>query len=533
MLALIEAGVEIEATDGVNQTALHLAALYGNEECLNLLLEKGANKQARDKNGRSPLHIATLKGHANCIQALIDAGVEIETTDGTNQTALHLAVLYGNVECLNLLLEKGADKQAQDNHGYSPLHSATWKGHANCILALIEVDVEIEATEGTNQTALHLAAFYGNVECLNLLLEKGANKQARDNYGSSPLHIAAERGHANCVRALLAANANDENLNSSGQRPIFLAAVAGHEECLRALLPIDKKSLDFTGSDETTALEACTRAGHAGCLKILLDAGADHHTALHEAVARRERECVRVLLDHGVTRTNKNAKGKTPLMVAVAEGLREYVYLFLQKETPNQLMNVKNEVLKVAIENSQWDIVAVYYRDCQVGLNETVTFTLRDQNYILPAEFFQSSNTLVELAKNFIDENSIPLPESISPVAWQMILEHVPTIVELFHIKKLAGDRIIATTGSYYKNLVEKAIKDYTTRYSLEELKEFFLAAMVLDINFLQNVATDVYREAFSKSIMDSVPHIPSGIRAEFLSEVGRKLIELVRVLPK
>jgi hypothetical protein len=53
--------------DAEGRTCLHLAAGYGHEECLQLLLDaKSSDPKAADANGDTPLAFAAIHGHAMC-----------------------------------------------------------------------------------------------------------------------------------------------------------------------------------------------------------------------------------------------------------------------------------------------------------------------------------------------------------------------------------------------------------------------------------------------------------------------------------
>ena len=62
-----------------NRTALHLAARYGKEECIGVLVKQGANIEAKDKDGQTAVALAAWKRHCNVIKILIKVGANRET----------------------------------------------------------------------------------------------------------------------------------------------------------------------------------------------------------------------------------------------------------------------------------------------------------------------------------------------------------------------------------------------------------------------------------------------------------------------
>jgi hypothetical protein len=75
---------------GWRRSPLHIAALEGHLEVVELLLARGAAVNAISKYGDTPLHFAISHGNVEVITALYKAGaqVEIENDDGDSAAAL-------------------------------------------------------------------------------------------------------------------------------------------------------------------------------------------------------------------------------------------------------------------------------------------------------------------------------------------------------------------------------------------------------------------------------------------------------------
>ena len=63
---------EVEADS--KMTALHCAAVAGNEPLVEALISWGAEVDAQDLEGRTPLYDACQEGHLACVVALLKAG---------------------------------------------------------------------------------------------------------------------------------------------------------------------------------------------------------------------------------------------------------------------------------------------------------------------------------------------------------------------------------------------------------------------------------------------------------------------------
>eukprot|EP00850_Spirogloea_muscicola_P005563 SM000025S08458 [mRNA] locus=s25:857682:864361:- [translate_table: standard] len=141
---LLAAGSDVLKKDSLSmRNALHYAAGTGRLQCLVLLLAAFvAAKQistspspppanasrrlmelvsTRAANDVSALHMAALKGQVECLQLLLLAGADVNCTTATNSTPLHYAACGGSHSCCAALLGEGADKSVQDNNGWTPL----------------------------------------------------------------------------------------------------------------------------------------------------------------------------------------------------------------------------------------------------------------------------------------------------------------------------------------------------------------------------------------------------------------------------
>ena len=111
----------LHGTDG--DTALHLAALYGHTQCVEMLLGAGANVAVRDADGGTPLHDACAGGFEEIVGMLLaaagpaGASEVANARDGDDETPLHMAARGGYPGIVRMLLAAGAQGGRQVSRG--------------------------------------------------------------------------------------------------------------------------------------------------------------------------------------------------------------------------------------------------------------------------------------------------------------------------------------------------------------------------------------------------------------------------------
>lgn len=134
------------------------AANSNNAELLREMVSRGVNVNTTDSLGRTALHIATLSNCMAAVEALLDMGADatLHMKDGRN--VIHIAAEYGYLSLLELLLQRL--KLGKKNHDMS---EESPEG--------LDLD---EVNKTTQMTALHYAVLFGHVDCCEYLLENGA-----------------------------------------------------------------------------------------------------------------------------------------------------------------------------------------------------------------------------------------------------------------------------------------------------------------------------------------------------------------------
>lgn len=227
-----------------------------------------------DINERSCLHVAAMNGRLDLLEICAERGANVEATDAYGRTALHYATMNGFSDCVSFLLTRQTDIECRDHDGFSPLIYAIMNGHTPCVEILIQAHANIEPRHEGDHIPLSLACHFGHVDIALMLYNQGA-KNLPNAESLYPLHLAARQGHAELCR-VLSQNAADIDTPDKYNTwtPLFWAANDGHVECVRILI---KAGCKVNAKDENgkTALYYAAWEGHMDCVQLLLDAGCE------------------------------------------------------------------------------------------------------------------------------------------------------------------------------------------------------------------------------------------------------------------
>ena len=114
---LMANGSDLEERESDTQdTALHYAAIEGNESLLQLLLSQKADVNSKGRIGFTPLHLASQEGHLSSVVTLLQAGADPLLPQVDGALAIHLAAGQNHHEVVRILIKKGGCRPDQVRH---------------------------------------------------------------------------------------------------------------------------------------------------------------------------------------------------------------------------------------------------------------------------------------------------------------------------------------------------------------------------------------------------------------------------------
>lgn len=187
---LLQKGAKVGLQDRNGDTPLHHAALgtsEGHQQAVALLCEAQADLNAQNQRGETALDVAASWGREHTVPLLLGTNPTLHNKHQENP--LHRGVCSRNTEVISLLLPWAQDINAQDERGWTPLHHAVWtrgEHHMQNIQKLLDAGADVTAQNNEGETPLHTAAVLGDESLVRLLLKSGAEPQQVNHKHQTP-----------------------------------------------------------------------------------------------------------------------------------------------------------------------------------------------------------------------------------------------------------------------------------------------------------------------------------------------------------
>ncbi|KAF5930339.1 hypothetical protein HYC85_031212 [Camellia sinensis] len=248
VLALIDAGADINHRDSNGQSVMSLAVQSGNIDSVQVLIEYGF---VIDHSIDRFLHDAAVIDRADLTELLFlgFADIDVNSIDSQGRTALHVAAIHGHVEVLRFLVSMGGDPDAVDYNRWTLLHYAASEGHHEAVEFLLNCSMFVKySVNEDGKTAFALAVEKGHSDLYNMLhlgdalhraaridvhamkscIVEGVNVNGKDQNGWTALHRAAFKGRIESDKTLVSNGAQIDLLDGGGYTPLRRAVKGGH-----------------------------------------------------------------------------------------------------------------------------------------------------------------------------------------------------------------------------------------------------------------------------------------------------------------
>ncbi|XP_064623807.1 poly [ADP-ribose] polymerase tankyrase-like [Lineus longissimus] len=337
---LLSRGVNADETETEGKTPLMIAADCGRVKNVELLLKKAQGEKEGSKTenpltnkwglagvnrstrfGVCAIHMAAKNEHMDVMKVLLKYGVDINKAQsaGRNKaTALMEASGMGNLEMVQLLVQNKATIEGKDRMKRTALMYAVMNGHAHVASYFLHLGANPNHVDSSGNTCLHYAVAYGWYYCMHLLVQAGADASLVNSWKVSAVNFAFLKGHIGLMDKLLEEPNVDINFkDDSGINLVMMATDCTVSEGLMEQL--EHIVNDHNGDCTITDVEG------NNCL---------HHLAQNlpqnEEQEKFSMKIAELLISKECDINQKNKKGQTPTMVAMATANIEMVKFFVQ-----------------------------------------------------------------------------------------------------------------------------------------------------------------------------------------------------------
>ncbi|KAL8366637.1 hypothetical protein RB595_010479 [Gaeumannomyces hyphopodioides] len=352
---LVKHGAKVDAIaagSGNGDTPLVSSIIVAQVENARALIEAGANVFHKYREGLPLLHLAALLGKREILELLLTVGVQVNTLDKAGETAAYWACNDGHLDCLNFLMSQGLDPKAGETdlmekaikRGHLPIVESLWDHgtpitvqHLTHPFFLEDVhqsrwdmlyflmrhlkpfpDVKSDNDAHAHNSGIHLLPRYplagsfvlaaahlevghkfddiSDAACAMLLficaqhgflsgaqaiLDVAPPRSEVRNYhylphGWGALEVAACENNIALVQLLLEHDWNPNRKDLHGRTSLHLAALCGAAAVVKTLL--NEHNIHRRDKNKDTPLHLAARSGSVSVLELLVDAGGDVHT---------------------------------------------------------------------------------------------------------------------------------------------------------------------------------------------------------------------------------------------------------------
>jgi ankyrin repeat protein len=181
-------GANLDIADDGGMYPLHLAAMKGHLDIVELLVQHGANVDILNHGLNSPMMLAAANGHDTVVIFLLNHHANFTLRNIKDRDALFMAVLYaydtrGLYHIITVLTNKGVNLNQVDCSGATPLHECAARNLSHPVLLLVDAGANVNTKHSRNGlTPLQIACAVErpDIETIQSFLDKGAHANWKD-----------------------------------------------------------------------------------------------------------------------------------------------------------------------------------------------------------------------------------------------------------------------------------------------------------------------------------------------------------------
>lgn len=224
-----------------------------------------------------------------------------------------------SLDCTRSLLKHKANTALRTAHGCSALHLAAGKGAQSLVEELLEAGLLVDELDSSNGwTPLHYAVLNKHEELASWLLDKGADPASIDKEGFTPIFSAISVNSLEMTKALLRYKRGWQKV----QMKMKLSHLAATQPTCDILECLNKEGLSIHEEDNSVSPMQSDRA-----------------YPIHYAAFKASSACLKYLIDQKINVNIQDARGSSPLHLAVTSNSEPCVKILCEGGADVDLLN--------------------------------------------------------------------------------------------------------------------------------------------------------------------------------------------------
>lgn len=333
---LIQYGINIDAVNSRNETALFLAIDNGYTEVASYLIDSNADPDIITEYEDTALRQSLVENNIQIFMKLVEAGADLNILDDYGNSVLAESIDDEKFDYARILIDAGADVNLKEGSGYTPLYEACDESDTELVRLLIENGADVNSLNGRYNTPALLEVMYPeNYELVSLLLENGADANGKNSIGQNALFYVSSTYDSEIIKLVIEYGADVNAINEYGNTPILDAVCFGRFDLL-AIYKDYGGDFTVTDNDGENGLHYAVRGAVPESFEILHTDFVTGHELSNNLLS--------YFLDVGININAQNIEGQTPLMLAATGeyDLPQYVQILLEHNADPNLRDIDN-----------------------------------------------------------------------------------------------------------------------------------------------------------------------------------------------
>jgi ankyrin repeat protein len=214
---VLGAGGDLRRRNKDGLTALHVAAMAGQQDSVRCLVRMGADVSAKDSNGYTALHHAVLSQQVHLIAQLANLGSNVNEKTSDGKTALHLAAELS--DALNTSRPTSVSSCSSNKSEHNPRFSYSFGSRESPRMSTLSMSPDFTSSFGGL-----VGNSYDHCNAIEALVRVGGNLEITDKNGNTPLHTAALADRTRSIESLTKLGACSNTRNPQNQTALSILA---------------------------------------------------------------------------------------------------------------------------------------------------------------------------------------------------------------------------------------------------------------------------------------------------------------------